>query len=96
MDNFEEYTILPRTWGWILLFLICGVLIGFGLLSHSIVKTVPRHWDFGQLPDYPSQHPFSTFIHENKTRVPEQLPPLPSVYTVKHFSNNDSNFSEVR
>lgn len=96
MHDFEECNILPRVWGWIVLFFICAVLIGYGLLAHAVVRDVPRNWDFGQLPDFPSQHPFSTYEPDNRSPIPEQLPPLPSVQTIRRFSGQDTTLHKMR
>lgn len=78
-QEYEELNLLHTVPGWILLIVGSILLVGMGLLAHFIVPDRPRHWDFGQLPDIPGEHPLSTREPPRQYPVPSQLLPLPPI-----------------
>jgi len=77
MRRFEEYGELPVRWVWIALILFSAAILTWGMLFNMLVEDRPRDWDFGQLPDTPSESVFSTTPHVEEETRPLQVEPLP-------------------
>lgn len=88
-EKYEEYNVLPQFQGWVVLIVLSLFLIGTGMLTHFIVRDVPRWWDFGQMPDIPGQSPFSTIEPSKHISPPSQLTPLPAI-TGKSIGNDSA------
>lgn len=62
--------------GWIIVIALSACIIGWGLMVHDLVKDSPRHFDFGQLPDAPSESVYTTSSGQQQP-PPRQIVPLP-------------------
>jgi hypothetical protein len=87
-QEYEELTIISSFWSWVILIVFAALILGWGMFAEMIVTTAPSQWDFGVLPDTPSQSAYSTFlpaegnVPDQIHRIPDaQLPPgqIPSV-----------------
>jgi hypothetical protein len=66
-------------WSWVIVLAICAALVGWGLVNYCLVQDRPRQWDFGALPDTPSESPYSTSEPVTTPETPRQIAPLPEV-----------------
>lgn len=58
--QYEQYKQVGRVWTWLAIVLLAVVTLGWGMVTHMAVPDVPRHWDFGTLPDTPGQSVYAT------------------------------------
>ena len=63
--------------GWAILLGVCVALILWGLLNYTVIKDRVRTWDFGALPDLPSQSVYSSATPPKGRHPPRQIAPLP-------------------
>jgi hypothetical protein len=77
MNEYEEKHEIGSMWSWVLVVLLCAVILAWGLTIHALVKDGPREWNFGTLPDAPSQSIYSTEETPEKAIPPRQVAPLP-------------------
>ncbi len=75
--EYEEMTFIPRWASWTILILFSAAILGWGMFAEMLVTTSPTHWDFGQLPDTPSQSAFSTALPPPDVNVPYQIERIP-------------------
>jgi len=69
---------------WAILITFCVIIIVWGIINFLTIKDKPRQWDFGVLPDTPSESIYSTSRPANKLSVapaPQQIIPLPEAAT---------------
>jgi hypothetical protein len=73
MQKYEEYRNISqgRLWLIILAFTLC--VLAWGMFIHMMVPETPRHWDFGTLPQPPSESKYSTVAPPTNSDVPIQL-----------------------
>lgn len=74
--QYEAYKWVRPIWTWLAIVLLAVITLGWGMMTH-IVPDVPRHWDFGTLPDAPGQSPYST-VSPPQAKVPPlqiEMPP---------------------
>jgi hypothetical protein len=62
---------------WVIMLIIAALVSGWGLFVYFRVQDRPRQWDFGVLPDAPSQSIYSTTPPPGNAAVPTQTPVLP-------------------
>jgi hypothetical protein len=77
MDEYEHGGGGGERSGWRIVLLICAALLGWGAIQYAAVRDAPRRWDFGALPDAPSQSAFSASQPANPQAGPAQMAPLP-------------------
>lgn len=92
MEQFEENKPIGPFWGWAMVCLLTGAIIGWCMFLMMMLDDPARQWDFGALPDVPAQSVYSTSksprVHFTfplllRTRpsvtkdVPPQMSPLP-------------------
>jgi hypothetical protein len=75
--NVHEYLEKRPRLKWAMLVTGCMLMIAWGATTFAIVKEPPRHWDFGQLPDAPSESAYSTETPPAQPIEPRQFPALP-------------------
>ena len=75
--EYEEETIISSFWSWVILIAFCAVIMGWGMFVEMIVEAGPPHWDFGVLPDTPSQSAYSTALPPPDVNVPYQIHRIP-------------------
>jgi hypothetical protein len=75
--EYEEMTRISDVWSWALLIAFCTVILGWGMFVEMIVEVGPPHWDFGVLPDTPSQSAYSTYPPPADVNVPYQIHRIP-------------------
>jgi hypothetical protein len=73
----EEFTDFPNFLGWILLFALSVVILGWGMLIMMVIMDRPRDWNFGALPQTPAESFYTTELPQQPAKAPEQIPPLP-------------------
>lgn len=76
LKKFEEYRELSPFLGWVILVLLSIVILAWGMVIMFTVRDVPRHWDFGQLPDTPAESVHSTAVYQGG-KFPRVMPMLP-------------------
>ncbi len=77
MKEYEENREIGSTWSWILMMLLCAFILTWGFAIYALVKDGPREWNYGTLPDAPSQSIYSTEEKSEKANPPRQVAPLP-------------------
>jgi len=76
--EYEEFTIVSPTWSWAFLIAFTALIMCWGMFVEMMAgEDQPRTWDFGVLPDVPSQSVYSTVAQPNDVNVPLQIKPLP-------------------
>jgi hypothetical protein len=75
--EYEEETIISSFWSWVILIIFCAIIMGWGMFVEMIVGVQPPHWDFGVLPDTPSQSVYSTVSPPSDVNVPYQIHRIP-------------------
>ncbi len=63
--------------GWRIVILICAALLAWGAIQYAIIPDTARRWDFGALPDAPSQSVYTASQPANPQGAPPQIEPLP-------------------
>jgi len=86
MKEYEENREIGSMWSWALVLLLCAFILVWGFAIHALVKDRPRDWNYGTLPDAPSQSIYSTEQAPEKTVPPRQVAPLPEAKPVKSAS----------
>ena len=77
-QKYIEGKYLPsQFWGWLILILFSGGLIGWAVWIHLIIPDVERHWDFGQSEFTPAESIYSTVELPGEMAPVQQLPTLP-------------------
>jgi hypothetical protein len=64
--------------GWLVVFLICLALLGWGLINYATIRDAPRRFDLGAVPDAPGESEYS--LSPPPPRQPARQPqmaPLP-------------------
>ena len=77
MKGYEEEHEVGAGWSWFLVALLAGLVLAWGLFCFKLVKDGPRRWNFGELPDAPSQSVYSTQEPSPNAAPPPQSPQLP-------------------
>ena len=77
MEDYEENREIGSMWSWTLVMILCAFIITWGFVIHALVKDGPREWNYGTLPDAPSQSIYSTEEASEKAIPPRQVAPLP-------------------
>ena len=76
--EYEEFTVISTFWSWVLLIAFSALIMCWGMFVEMMAgEDQPRHWDFGVLPDVPSQSVYSTVAPPNDANVPLQIQRLP-------------------
>lgn len=75
--EYEEQTIISSFWSWVILIVFPIMILGWGMFVEMIVEESPSHWDFGVLPDTPSQSVYSTVLPPSDINVPYQIQRIP-------------------
>ena len=68
---------------WAIVILVAALVALWGLLNFALVKDLPRTWQFGVLPDAPSESVYSTEEAPQSTTPPRQTPMLPEAQPKK-------------
>ena len=84
--EYEEFTVISTFWSWVLLIAFSALIMCWGMFVEMMAGDVEptRTWDFGALPDVPSQSPYSTVAPPNDVNVPLQIHRLPEAYYDKN------------
>ena len=77
MKEYEENREISSIWSWALVVICCAFILAWGGMNYALVKDGPREWNFGTLPDAPSQSVYSTEQAPEKAIAPRQVEPLP-------------------
>lgn len=82
MHDYEEHKEWSTLGSWLFILLLSGGLIGWAMFMMSVIKDVPREWDYGTVPFTPAKSVYSTEVHEEK---PEgyMLHPLPEGISIE-------------
>ena len=75
--EYEEFTQISAFWSWVFLIAFCALILGWGMFVEMMVMGQPPHWDFGQLPDTPSQSIYSTSPAPADVNIPYQIQRIP-------------------
>ena len=81
MVEAEEYRKIGPVRAWLILFLLAALVVGYGVLNYELVRERPRAWDFGALPQTPSESPYTSVSPPAQTPAPRQMPRLPEATT---------------
>jgi hypothetical protein len=87
---YDEDQELPSPWEWVIIILFSASIMGFGWLVYLLVPDVPRHWDFGQLPDTPAESIYSTDQPDLTRKSQRQILRLPEAQPVNPVPAEDS------
>ena len=68
--EYEEQTIISSFWSWVILIVFPITILGWGMFVEMIVSVGPSRWDFGALPDTPSQSVYSTASPPSDVQCP--------------------------
>lgn len=88
--DYEEHKEWSTLGSWLFVLLLSGGLIGWAMFMMSIIKDVPREWDYGTLPFTPAKSVYST---ERPSGAPEgyMLEPLPEGISIEEVRASQSN-----
>ena len=96
MHDYEENKEWSTLGSWLFIILLSGGLIGWAMFMMTVIKDVPRDWDYGSVPFTPAKSVYSTERHK---KVPEgkMIQPLPEgismeeqrSYTKEKTMNNE-------
>ena len=75
--EYEELTIISSFWSWVFLIVFSASIMCWGMFVEMIVSVGPSRWDFGALPDTPSQSVYSTASPPSDVNVPYQIHRIP-------------------
>ena len=75
--EYEEQTLIPSLASWAILIVATALIMSWGMFVEMIVGVQPPHWDFGVLPDTPSQSQYSTALPPSDVNVPYQIHRIP-------------------
>jgi hypothetical protein len=75
--EYEEQTQISSVASWTILIVFASLIMGWGMFVEMIVETQPAHWNFGVLPDTPSQSSYSTITPPPDVNVPYQIQRIP-------------------
>lgn len=76
--EYEEFTLISGTWSWVILIAFSALILGWGMFLEMMIEERPPQWDFGVLPDAPSQSAYSTVLPPGDVNVPYQIHPIPN------------------
>lgn len=62
MQKYEEYRNISQRSLWLIIAAFTVAVLAWGMFIHMMVPDVERHWDFGVLPQSPSESKYSTII----------------------------------
>lgn len=88
--DYEEHKEWSTLGSWLFVLLLSGGLIGWAMFMMSIIKDVPREWDYGTLPFTPAKSVYSTERHSD---APEgyMLEPLPEGISIEEYRESHPN-----
>ncbi len=75
--EYEEQTLISSLASWIILIAATALIMSWGMFVEMIVMPEAPHWDFGVLPDTPSQSQYSTALPPSDINVPYQMQRIP-------------------
>jgi hypothetical protein len=76
--EYEELTHVSSFWSWVFLIVFSAIILGWGMFVEKMVTTAPPQWDFGVLPDTPSQSVYSTILPPvEEVNIPYQMTRIP-------------------
>jgi hypothetical protein len=75
--EYEELTLISSFWSWVILILFTALILSWGMFVEMMVGVSPPQWDFGVLPDAPSQSAYSTSLPPSDVNVPYQIHRIP-------------------
>lgn len=75
--EYEEFVQISSFASWVILILFCALILGWGMIVEMMVMDAPPQWDFGVLPDTPSQSVYSSAPLPPDVNVPKQIEPVP-------------------
>jgi hypothetical protein len=75
--EYEEETHLSAAASWTILIVFTALIMSWGMFVKTIVATGPAQWDFGALPDTPSQSAYSTVPPPPDIKIPYQIQRIP-------------------
>ncbi len=75
--EYEEFVRISGLWSWIILIAFCALILGWGMYVEMMIPDKPRQWDFGQLPDTPSESAYSTTAPPSDVNIPLQIQRIP-------------------
>jgi hypothetical protein len=73
MQKYEEYRNISQRSLWLIIAAFTVAVLAWGMFIHMMVPDVERQWDFGVLPQSPSESKFSTLVPPTNADVPIQL-----------------------
>ena len=75
--EYEEFTLISSFRSWVILIAFSALILGWGMFVEMMIEERPPQWDFGALPDTPSQSAYSTVLPPSEVNVPYQMPRIP-------------------
>jgi hypothetical protein len=75
--EYEELTIISSFWSWVALIVFSASIMCWGMFVEMMVEVGPPHWDFGVLPDTPSESVYSTALPPADVNIPYQFHRIP-------------------
>jgi hypothetical protein len=73
----EESREMTPLRAWTFVVVLSALLVGWGLLNYKLIPERQREFDYGVLPDTPSQSEYSTGRPPAPAVAPDQIPRLP-------------------
>jgi flagellar basal body-associated protein FliL len=75
--EYEEQTLISSAASWVILIVFPIIILSWGMFVEMIVMVGSSRWDFGVLPDTPSQSQYSTVTPPPDVNVPYQMQRIP-------------------
>jgi len=83
MKEYEESREMSPGLSWAIIVMLCVLILAWGFVNWALVKDQPRKWDFGALPDAPSESIYSTGQAPELAAPPRQIQPLPEAHPLE-------------
>lgn len=75
--EYEEFVQISSFASWVILIAFCALIMSWGMFVEMMIMDRPAQWDFGQLPDTPSESVYSTSVPPPEVNVPFQIQRIP-------------------
>ncbi len=91
--QYEENTKWSTRKSWFVVFAISGTLLAWAMTMMTLVESVPREWEFGNIEFTPAKSEYSTHNPDAKTDE-NQIAPLPDGVSMEEQNKKNNNENE--
>jgi hypothetical protein len=77
MHELQDNKQISGAISWAILVIFCALIVAWGCFNYAAIRELPRHHDYGTLPDVPGQSVYATSAPADNANPPDQIPKLP-------------------